>query len=55
MRQLLGGEISFSKIEKRYLHKEGRVVWVLSSRSLLRDERNRPLYFISHIEDISKR
>jgi two-component system sensor histidine kinase/response regulator len=54
MRQMLDGEINFSKIEKRYLHKEGRVVWTLVSVSLLRDQQNRPLYFITHIEDISE-
>ena len=54
MRQLLDGEINFSKIEKRYIHKEGRVVWSLVSVSLLRDQQNRPLHFIAHIEDISE-
>jgi two-component system sensor histidine kinase/response regulator len=54
MRQLLDGEINFSKIEKRYIHKEGRVVWSLVSVSLLRDQQNRPLHFITHIEDISE-
>jgi two-component system, sensor histidine kinase and response regulator len=54
MRQMLDGEINFSKIEKRYIHKEGEVVWALVSVSLLRDQQNRPLYFITHIEDISE-
>ena len=54
MRQLLCGEINFSKIEKRHIHKDGRVVWTLVSVSLLRDQQNRPLYFIAHIEDISE-
>jgi two-component system, sensor histidine kinase and response regulator len=54
MRQMLDGEINFCKIEKRYLHKEGWVVWTLVSVSLLRDQQNRPLYFITHIEDISE-
>jgi two-component system sensor histidine kinase/response regulator len=54
MRQMLDGEINFCKIEKRYLHKEGWVVWALVSVSLLRDQQNRPLYFITHIEDISE-
>jgi two-component system, sensor histidine kinase and response regulator len=54
MRQMLDGEINFSKIEKRYIHKEGEVVWALVSVSLLRDQQNRPLYFITHIEDINE-
>jgi PAS domain S-box-containing protein len=53
VRQLLDGEISSYKMEKRYFHKEGRVVWALLGVSLLRDKQNKPLYFISQIEDIS--
>jgi PAS domain S-box-containing protein len=52
--QLLDGEISSYKMEKRYFHKEGRVVWALLAVSLLRDKQNKPLYFISQIEDISE-
>ena len=54
VRQLLDGEISSYKMEKRYFHKEGRVVWVLLGVSLLRDKLNKPLYFIAQIEDISE-
>jgi PAS domain S-box-containing protein len=54
VRQLLEGEISSYKMEKRYFHKEGRVVWVLLGVSLLRDKQNKPLYFIAQIEDISE-
>src|SRR5271165_4430099 len=54
VRQLLDGEISSYKMEKRYFHKEGRVVWALLGVSLLRDKQNKPLYFISQIEDISE-
>jgi PAS domain S-box-containing protein len=54
VRQLLVGEISSYKMEKRYFHKDGRVVWVLLGVSLLRDKQNNPLYFISQIEDISE-
>ena len=54
VRELLDGGISSYKMEKRYFHKEGRVVWVLLGVSLLRDKQNKPLYFISQIEDISE-
>src|SRR6202022_2654445 len=54
VRQLLDGEISSYKMEKRYFHKEGRVVWALLGVSLLRDKQKKPLYFISQIEDISE-
>jgi two-component system, sensor histidine kinase and response regulator len=54
VRQLLAGEIRFYKMEKRYFHKEGHLVWALLGVSLLRDKQNNPLYFISQIEDISE-
>jgi two-component system sensor histidine kinase/response regulator len=54
VRRLLDGEISFYKMEKRYVHKEGRSVWALLAVSLLRDKENKPLYFISQFEDISE-
>ncbi len=54
VRQLLDGDISSYRIEKRYFHKEGRVVWTLLGVSLLRDQQDKPLYFIAQIEDISE-
>ena len=53
--QLLKGEISFYQMEKRYFHKQGHIVWILLSASLTRDHQDRPLYFISQIQDISDR
>jgi len=50
---LLAGTIETYSHEKRYLRKDGRIVWVLLAVSLVRDVDRRPLYFISQIEDIS--
>ncbi|MBS4057343.1 MAG: PAS domain S-box protein [Bacteroidales bacterium] len=41
--------------EKRYLRKNGEVIWAEVSASLMRDEENKPLYFITHIIDITER
>jgi len=54
MRQLLDGEINFCKVDQRFFHKEGRMVWALVSVSLLRDKQSKPLYLISQIEDITE-
>lgn len=53
--QVLAGEIPYFHMEKRYLHKNGRIIWALLSVSLVRDSQQRPLYFISQIQDISDR
>ncbi|MCH8919437.1 MAG: PAS domain S-box protein [Chloroflexi bacterium] len=55
MQQMLAGEIDSCQFEKRYLHKRGHVVWALLSFSLVRDAADRPLHFISQIQDISQR
>lgn len=41
--------------EKRYRHRQGRVIYALISSSLVRDAQGRPLYFISQVQDISRR
>lgn len=53
--KMLAGDIDSYQMEKRYLHKNGAIVWVLLSVSLVRDEEGRPRFFISQIQDISSR
>ncbi len=55
VRRMLEGRIQTYQMEKRYIRKEGRIVWVLLSVSLVRDTRGRPLFFISQIQDITRR
>lgn len=49
----LSGEIDSYTIEKRYYHKNGNIVWGRLTATLIRDVNKEPLYFISHIEDIT--
>lgn len=55
VRQMLTGEIRTYHMEKRYFHKQGQIVWILLSASLVRDPSGQPLYFISQIQDITER
>jgi len=53
--RLISGEIDSFKYEKRYYHKQGRLIWALLSASLVRDDYGHPLYIISQIQDITER
>ncbi len=55
VQKLQQGEISTYKREKRYLKKEGEVLWGSLTLSVVRDEKGEPRYFLSMIEDISER
>ena len=55
VRKLVSGNTRCYHLVKRYFHKDGHVVWVLLSVSLVRDEQERPLYFVSQILDITQR
>ncbi|TLY28519.1 MAG: PAS domain S-box protein [Nitrospirae bacterium] len=55
VRQMLAGEIQTYKMEKRYFHKLGQIIWVLLSVSLVRDAQENPMYFISQNQDITER
>jgi len=55
VRQMLAGEIPTYHMEKRYFHKQGHIVWILLSASLVRDPFGQPLYFIGQIQDITER
>lgn len=54
-RQLHDGEIEHYDLEKRYLHADGSVVWVLLSGSVVRDVDGTPGHFIAQVQDITDR
>jgi PAS domain S-box-containing protein len=53
--RLIRGEVTHYQMEKRYIHRDGRVVWILLTASLVRERDGSPAYFISQIEDITQR
>ena len=54
VRQMLAGEISTYRLEKRYVHKLGHQVTILLHVSLFRDKQNQPGYFIAQVQDITQ-
>lgn len=55
MQQLLAGERDHYSMEKRYIHADGHVVWILLHGAVVRDEDGTPVHFIAQIEDVSHR
>src|ERR671916_805236 len=55
LRRLLARKIRTYQTEKRYLHQDGHVVWALLSVSVVHDEEDEPLYFVSQIQNVSER
>lgn len=53
--RLLDGEIDNYQMEKRYIRKDGNIVWALLTVSLVRDDGGAPAYFISVVDDITDR
>ncbi|OFX53976.1 MAG: hypothetical protein A2066_00910 [Bacteroidetes bacterium GWB2_41_8] len=52
---LLQGKTKSIRFEKRYLHKNGNIIWTDVSTTLQRDQDSNPIYFITSIYDITKR
>ncbi|MDN0087517.1 diguanylate cyclase [Yersinia nurmii] len=53
LEDLFDGVIPSYTMEKRYIRSDGEVVWALLVVSVVRDHEQRPLYFISQVEDIN--
>jgi len=55
VRQMLRGEISRYQTEKRYIRKDGQVLWAQLNAAIIRDAEGTPQYFVSQIQDITER
>lgn len=54
IQRILDGEISHYQMEKRYIHKDGSIIWAILSVDLVTDSTSTAQFFISHIQDITQ-
>ncbi len=54
VRELLTGQRRYYQLEKRYFHRDGHVVWIRLTVSLIRDAAGQPLHFVTQVEDITE-
>ena len=52
---ILAGRRDYGWLEKRYVRKDGKVIWTLLSTAMVRDVQGELLYLVSHIQDITER
>lgn len=52
---LLAGNADYFQMEKRYLHRDGHVVWALTNVSLIRDTLGHPRQYVGQVQDITER
>lgn len=50
---LLSNKLVPRQAERRYLHKNGKYIWVMVNVTLIKDSLGKPNYFISQVEDIT--
>jgi PAS domain S-box-containing protein len=55
IRRIRSGELPEYKMEKRYIRKNGEVIWVHLTVSIVRSAKGDPLYLVGFIEDITER
>ena len=53
--QIIEKKIDTNQAEKRFIHKNGDVIWCLVSNSAIRDDQEEFQYVLSHIYDITER
>ncbi|WP_053225044.1 PAS domain-containing sensor histidine kinase [Roseivirga seohaensis] len=53
--QLIRGKIDSYQMEKRYFHKNGHIIWVLLSVSMVKNSSGLPSHFVSQINNITER
>ncbi|MEJ7559688.1 MAG: PAS domain S-box protein [Pedobacter sp.] len=55
VKRLIKGEADTYAMSKRFVHKDGHVVWISLTVAIVRSPDAKPLYFISQLKDITER
>lgn len=55
LKRMLDGDVDHYRMEKRFLRKDGQIVWALLASHMEKDENGELLYNIGQIEDITER
>lgn len=53
IRSMIRGDTTSYQAVQRYFHKNGEVIWIMSSVSLVRNIANKPVYLIAQFQNIS--
>lgn len=54
VQQMLDGKADSYRLRKRFIHRDGSIVWALLAVSVVRDADGEPIHFIAQIEDITE-
>lgn len=54
IRQVMENKIDTFSLEKRYIHKSGKVIWIKLFSNVIRDYQNRSLFAVASISDITE-
>jgi PAS domain S-box-containing protein len=55
IRRLYNGEITSYQMEKRYIRKDGTIIWILLTRAVVHDAHGTPVYALGQMQDITER
>lgn len=55
IKDVIDGKIKTFTLEKRYVHKNGNIIWAQVSLSVVKNLKGEPTYFIKQIDDITER
>ena len=55
VQQMVKGKRRSIQFQKRYFHKQGHVLWIQLSTSVVRDAEGQPMYLINQLQDVTAR